>query len=408
MQAGQPRIVIVGGGFGGLFTALELTNSGEVTLISRDDHFLFTPLLYEYVSGEVEAWHIAPRYRELLDDQMRFIQGSVTEVDLARREVAVEGRIRRIAYDVLVLAVGGVTNYAGVEGAEQYAIPFRRLAHADQLRQRMIQTLDRVPPSSAPQDARRAVTFAVVGAGASGVELATKMSDLLHDAFRRRGLPGSPRVLIIEMGDRIVPGMGSEIREFVEEALGNARIEVHTRTRVRRITPDGLVFEHNGEQTELQAAGVVWTGGVSVNPLIAKLNVEKERRGLVIVEPTLQVRGYPEVFALGDIAYYPNVSASLAGTSQLAYQQSGLAARNVQALIQGKPLDTKRFVELGEALSLGTENAAVLAGGRTFGGALARQARFTLYTSRLPTWHHRLRVSSSWFFEGTAPLPLGL
>lgn len=408
MQQGQPRIVIIGGGFGGLFTALELTNAGEVTLISREDHFLFTPMLYEYVSGEVEAWHIAPRYKELIDDQVRFVQGAVTEVDLARREVAIEGRVRRIAYDVLILAVGGVSNYAGVEGAEDHAIPFRKIAHADQLRQRMIETLDGMPPSSAPQDARRAATFAVVGAGASGVELATKMSDLLHDAFKRRGLSGGPRLLLIEMGDRVVPGMGSEIREFVEEALNKAHIEMHTRTRVQRVTHDGIAFEHEGEQTELQVAGVVWTGGVSVNPLITKLNVEKERRGLILVEPTLQVRGHEEVFALGDIAYYPNVSPSLAGTAQLAFQQAGLVARNVQALLQGKSLETKRFSELGEALSLGTENAAVLAGGRAFSGPLARQARFALYTSRLPTWHHRLRVSSSWFFEGTAPLPLGL
>ncbi|MBA3438299.1 MAG: NAD(P)/FAD-dependent oxidoreductase [Pyrinomonadaceae bacterium] len=408
MQQGQPRIVIIGGGFGGLFTALELTNAGEVTLISREDHFLFTPMLYEYVSGEVEAWHIAPRYKELIDDQVRFVQGAVTEVDLAQREVAIEGRVRRIAYDVLVLAVGGVSNYAGVEGAEDHAIPFRKIAHADQLRQRMIETLDGVPPGSAPQDARRAATFAVVGAGASGVELATKMSDLLHDAFRRRGLSGDPRLLLIEMGDRVVPGMGGEMREFVEEALEKAHIEVHTHARVRRITPDGLVFEHNGEQTELQAAGVVWTGGVSVNPLVVNLNVEKDQRGLIIVEPTLQVRGHSDVFALGDTAYYPNVSPSLAGTAQLAYQQSGLVARNVRALLKGAPLDTKRFTELGEALSLGTENGAVLAGGRAFGGPLARQARFALYTQRLPTWHHRLRVSSSWFFEGTAPLPLGL
>jgi NADH dehydrogenase len=202
--------------------------------------------------------------------------------------------------------------------------------------------------------------------------------------------------------------MGGEMREFVEEALEKAHIEVHTHARVRRITPDGLVFEHNGEQTELQAAGVVWTGGVSVNPLVVNLNVEKDQRGLIIVEPTLQVRGHSDVFALGDTAYYPNVSPSLAGTAQLAYQQSGLVARNVRALLKGAPLDTKRFTELGEALSLGTENGAVLAGGRAFGGPLARQARFALYTQRLPTWHHRLRVSSSWFFEGTAPLPLGL
>jgi NADH dehydrogenase FAD-containing subunit len=117
------------------------------------------------------------------------------------------------------------------------------------------------------------------------------------------------------------------------------------------------------------------------------------------------------VFALGDIAFYPDADPKLHGTAQLAFQQASLAGRNVKAFLNEKELHTKHFEELGEAMSLGTERAAVLTGGKAFGGALARQARFALYTSRLPTWHHRLRVGASWFFEGTAPrplLPLGL
>lgn len=400
------RILIVGGGFGGVFTALELAGAGEVTLVGTEDHFLFTPMLYEYLSGEVEAWHIAPQYKELLDEGVRFIRGEVTDIDLGAREASIAGRAERIAYDVLVLAVGGITNYAGVEGAEDYAMPFRKLAHADRLRQRMVEALDRVPPDAAPQDARRALTFAVVGAGASGVELSTKMADLLRDAFERRALRGEPRVMIIEMGEQVVPGMGDEIRDFVEDALKKSRVEMHTRTRVKSVTATGLKFEHDGELTELEAAAVVWTGGVRINPLIEKLGLEKDRRGLLMVEPTLQARGHKEVFALGDIAFFPDASPQLAGTAQLALQEAGLVASNVKALLAGRELHTKHFQELGEALSLGTEHAAVLVGGRAFGGALARQARFTLYTARLPTWHHRLRVGASWFFGGTTPRPL--
>jgi NADH:ubiquinone reductase (non-electrogenic) len=400
------RILIIGGGFGGIFTALELASEGEVTLVSTEDHFLFTPMLYEYLSGEVEAWHIAPQYKELLDERIRLVRGEVTGIDLNAREASVEGQAKPIAYDVLVLAVGGVTNYAGVEGADEYALPFRKIAHADRLRQRMVETLDRVAPDLAPQDARRALTFAVVGAGASGVELSTKMADLLRDAFERRALPGEPRILLIEMGDHVVPGMGDDIRAYVEDALKASRVETHTRTRVRRVTAKGLVFEHNGEQTEMEAAAVVWTGGVRMNPLVERLEVEKDRRGLLIVKPTLQLQGYEQVFALGDIAFYADASPRLAGTAQLALQEAGLVADNIKAWLGGRELRTKHFEELGEALSLGTERAAVLAGGRAFGGALARQARFTLYTSRLPTWHHRLKVGASWFFEGTAPRPL--
>jgi demethylphylloquinone reductase len=400
------HIVIVGGGFGGLFTALDLAGTGRVTLISDANHFLFTPMLYEYLSGEVEEWHIAPKYKELLDEDINLIQDTVSEIDLDTRSVKFENGTESLSYDVLVVAVGGVTNYAGVPGAPEHSIPFRKIAHADQLRQRMIDALDHVPPDLPPQDVQRALTFGVVGAGASGVELSTKMADLLRDAFKRRALHGEPRVLVVEMGDRVVPGMGDEIREYVEDALRESHVEVHTLTRVVRVGPGGFTIEHNGRQTEIEAAAVVWTGGVRVSPVVEKLDLDKNERGLILVEPTLQTRRHRNVFALGDIALYPDATPTLAGTAQLAFQEAGLAADNVKAFLSGDELKTKHFEELGEAVSLGTERAAVLAGGKAFGGPLARQARFALYTSRLPTWHHRLRVGASWFFGGTAPRPL--
>jgi NADH dehydrogenase len=398
--------VIIGGGFGGLFTALDLAGTGDVSLISDEDHFLFTPMLYEYFSGEVEEWHIAPKYQELLDERINLVRDVVTDIDLHARSITFKNRRESLSYDVLVVAVGGVTNYAGVEGAEQHSIPFRKIAHADNLRLRMIDALDHVPPDLPPQDTQRALTFAVVGAGASGVELSTKMADLLRDAFERRALRGEPRVLVIEMGDKIVPGMGGEIREFVEDALRQSHVEVHTLTRVVRLGEKALTFEHNGKQTEIETAAVVWAGGVRMNPIVENLEVEKTNRGLILVRPTLQVPSHDNVFALGDIAFFKDATPTLAGTAQLALQEAGLVARNVKAFLSGDELQTKHFEELGEAVSLGTERAAVLVGGKAFGGPLARQARFALYTSRLPTWHHRLRVGASWFFEGTAPRPL--
>jgi NADH dehydrogenase len=156
----------------------------------------------------------------------------------------------------------------------------------------------------------------------------------------------------------------------------------------------------------MKTSAVVWTGGVKMRPLIEQLNVEKTSRGQVKIRPTLQLTQHDNVFALGDIACCVDAAPTLPGTAQLALQEAHLAAHNVKAFLSGHDLETKRFEELGEALSLGTERAAVLAGGKAFGGALARQARFALYTSRLPTWHHRLRVGASWFFGGTEPRPL--
>jgi len=405
MPSKTAKILILGGGFGGLFTALDLAGAGEITLVSDEDHFTFKPMLYEYLSGEVEAWHIAPNYSELLDN-VKIVRGDVSSIKLENRSVAIEGREAPLTYDVLVLALGAATNYWGVEGAEQYTLPFRTISDANHLRRRMTETLDRVQVDAAPQDTREALTFVVVGGGASGVELSTKMSDLLRDAVKRRALRGEPRLVIIEMTDRLVPGMGDEIRDYIERELEQHRIEVHTKTRVVRVTETTLTLEHNGRESEIAAAGVVWVAGVRVNPLIENLTIEKDRRGLVIVGPTLQVHRHDNVFALGDVAFYPDVVPTLAGTAQLALQQAHLCARNVRAFLAGDELKSKHFAELEEAVSLGTQHAAVLTGGKVMAGPLARQARFAMYTARLPTWHHRLRVGASWFFEGTESRPL--
>ncbi len=406
MSEKDAKILIIGGGFGGLFTALDLSGYRQVTLVNDEDHFLFKPMLYEYLSGEVEAWHIAPDFKDLFEGQVEFIRGAVTGVDLDARTVTLGNRKEPLSYDVLVFAPGAITNYAGVEGAEEFSVPFRRLDDANHLRRRMTQALDSIPPDSAPQDTRNALTFAVVGGGASGVELATKMADLLRDAVKRRDLHGEPRVLVIEMADRLVPGMGEEIRGVVERALENSRVQAHTETRVVRVTKDSITLEHNGQHAEIHTAAVVWVAGVKPNPLIESLKAETDRRGLLLVERTLQLRSHPNVFALGDIAFYADVSPTLAGTAQLALQEAHLCARNVRAFLQGGELKSKHFLELGEAVSLGTEHAAVLSAGKVMTGPLARQARFAMYTARLPTWHHRLRVGASWFFEGTAPRPL--
>ncbi len=183
-------------------------------------------------------------------------------------------------------------------------------------------------------------------------------------------------------------------------------IDVHLQTEVLEVKSHGIICEHNGKQTEIETVATVWTAGVKVNPLVERLNLAKDKDGLILVNQTLQVKDFDNVFALGDIAKVEEVAPILAGTAQLANQESALAARNIRAFFDGKDLKTKPFEELGEALSLGTHNAAVLVAGNVIGGALARDARFALYTSRLPTWHHRLKVGASWFFEGTTPRPL--
>lgn len=402
----KKKVLIIGGGFGGLFTALDLADDAEVTLVSDSDYFTFRPLLYEYFSGEVEAWHIAPDYKELIDDKINFVRGAVENVDFENQTVRISTREDSLSYDALVLAVGGVTNFWNVEGAEENALPFRGIPDADNLRNRMTKALDEISPTLASPEVREKLTFAVVGGGASGVELAAKMADLLTDAFKRRGLKGEPHVMLVEMSDRLVPGMGEDLRAYVEKALLKSHVDVHLQTKVLEVKPHSIVSEHNGKQSETKTVATVWTAGVKVNSLIEKLDLPKDQSNLILVNQTMQVKDHPNVFALGDIAKVQEVVPTLIGTAQLANQESSLAADNIRAFLSGEELQTKAFEELGEALSLGTHNAAVLVAGNVVGGSLARDARFALYTARLPTWHHRLKVGASWFFEGTTPRPL--
>ncbi len=406
MAQESKKVLIVGGGFGGLFTALELAGIADVTLVSDTDHFCFRPLLYEYLSGEVEAWHIAPGYKELFGNDINFARGTIEEIDFKSRKAKISSRDESFDYDALILAVGGVTNFWSIKGAEEFALPFRGIADADRIRNQMVKALDKISPMLAPQDAREKLTFAVVGGGASGVELSTKMSDLLTDAFRRRGLKGEPHVLLVEMSDKIVPGMGEDIRKYVEKVLLEKHIDVNLQTKVLEVKPHGIVFEHNGKQTEVETVTTVWTAGVKVNPLIEKLDLPKDKNGLILVNPTLQVKDYDNVFAIGDIAKLETVAPILVGTAQIAFQESDLLANNIRAFLNGEKLKAKQFEELGEAVSLGTKDGAVLIGGKVVGGFLARDARFALYTSRLPTWQHRIKVGASWFFGGTTPKPL--
>ena len=398
--------MIVGAGFGGLFTALDLAGECEVTLVSDTDHFCFRPLLYEYLSGEVEAWHIAPDYKELIGDDINFIRGTIESVDFSNQTAKIVNHDDSLNYDALVLAVGGTTNFRNVAGATENALPFRGIEDADALRNKMSQALNDVSPTLAPQAAGEKLTFAVVGGGASGVELSAKMSDLLTDAFQRRGIQGEPRVVIYEMSDRIVPGMGEDIHAYVEKTLREKRVELQLQTKVLEVKPHSIVSEYDGKRTEIETVTTVWTAGVKVHSLIENLDLPKGKSGLVLVNQTLQVKNYANVFALGDIAELEEVDPKLPGTAQLANQEAALLADNIKAFLDGKQLKTKKFEELGTALSLGTDNAALLVAGNVVSGIVARDARFALYTARLPTWHHRLKVGASWFFGGTSPRPL--
>jgi NADH:ubiquinone reductase (non-electrogenic) len=400
------RICILGGGFGGLYTALELSRQPwpeppQITLVDRQERFVFAPLLYELLTGEMEDWEVAPRFQDLLPPgSVQFRRGSVQAIDPQARRVELEDG-QSLEYDALVLALGGETPLESVPGAAEFAFPFRTLADAQRLRAHLKALEDRDPAQP--------VALAIAGAGASGVELACKLAD-------RLGWRG--RIRLIELGSQILSGFALSSREAAQEALAQRRVQVELQTKVLGIEalgengapPFRLQLQRLESQeiaTDLVDA-VLWTVGTRPAAVIANLDLPKTERGRLQVLPTLQTPTFPEIFALGDAAAVVDAEGQpVPATAQAAFQQAGYCAWNLWALLtQERPLLPFRYFSLGEMLSLGVDTAVLSAlGGLTLTGPLGYLARRTAYLVRLPTLEHQLKVGWNWI---TRPLWQGL
>ncbi|MEO0355869.1 MAG: NAD(P)/FAD-dependent oxidoreductase [Cyanobacteria bacterium P01_A01_bin.3] len=388
------KICILGGGFGGLYTALELAEKTwleqpEITLIDRDDRFLFTPLLYELVTGEMAAWEIAPTFRSLLaDTPVTFVQGDVETLQVEDKVVTLTNGTR-LDYDYLVMGLGGDTLYAGVPGAQEHARPFRELADAEALKADL----------AAWKNQGDRFRVAIAGAGASGVELACKLADYLGDRAEVR---------LIDRGDSILTSFQSSSRTAAEKALAKRRVVVQLNASVLEVGADFIRVESGGVEETLPVARVLWTAGTTVNPIVETLSLPTGDRQRLHISSTLQVDDRPEIFALGDIADGLDADGqTIPTTAQAAFQQASYCAWNIWALATAtpdrspRPLLEFRYVPLGEMLSLGTDSASLSGLGLSFDGPLGYLARRMVYLLRLPTTNHQLKVGWNWI---TKPL----
>ncbi|HEY9702546.1 MAG TPA: FAD-dependent oxidoreductase, partial [Allocoleopsis sp.] len=288
----QNRICILGGGFGGLYTALRLNQlpleqetKSEIILIDQSDRFVFTPLLYELITQEMQTWEIAPPFVELLHNtNIRFTQSIVNEINLSDKIVTLE-KNNQINYDYLVLALGGETPLNLVPGAAEYALPFRTIQDAYLLAEKL-RFLSKTEPD-------KIIRISVVGGGYSGVELACKLADRLGNKAKIR---------LIELGDKILQNSPQFNRETAQKALEERGIWLDLETGVENITADSISLIYKGRIDTIPTDIVLWTVGTEVNPIIKTLDLEKNERGRLKTTSTLQLIDHPEIFALGDIA----------------------------------------------------------------------------------------------------------
>jgi NADH dehydrogenase len=371
--------VIVGGGFGGLYTALALAARRQhppLLLIEPNERFLFLPLLYELLSGELRSWEIAPRYDALLAGRgVAWLRDRVEAIDADAGSLRTAGG-HCLSFSRLVVATGGRTDSFGIPGVIENALFFRSLQDVERL-QHLVEALR--------QRRTSLQRLAVVGAGPSGVELACKLADLLA---------GCAVVELIEQGPTALPQARSFNREQAVAALQRRDVRLRTGVGVMAVATDRLELS---DGSSLAVEATVWTAGLHLNPPPITPAPARDSRGRLLCNAELQLRHHPRIFAIGDVAALPG--EPLPATAQVAFQQADCLAANLIGAEQGEPLTPFVFNDLGEMLSLGIGEASLTANGITLAGRAAFQLRRLAYLTRLPGAGHQLRVAAGWLAD---------
>jgi NADH:ubiquinone reductase (H+-translocating) len=391
-----PHVVIVGGGFGGLAAARGLRGRGvSVALVDRRNHHLFQPLLYQVATAALSPADVAGPIRGILrrhpatEVQMAEVAG----FDLAAREVALAGG-GRLPYDFLVVATGATHAYFGHPEWEALAPGLKTIEDATEIRRRFLLAFEAAEQEDDPEERRALLTFVVVGAGPTGVEMAGSMAEIArHSLVRdfRRIDPSTARVVLLEGGDRVLPAYDGPLSEYARRALGRIGVEVRTGSIVTRIEPEAVWV---GEEC-IRTRNVVWAAGVTASPLGAMLG-PTDRVGRVRVEPDLSVPGHPEVFVVGDLAALEQEGRPLPGVAPVAIQQGRHAARTIVRTLRGEPRRPFRYVDRGSMATIGRKAAVLESGRLRMKGWPAWMAWLLVHILSLIGFRNRVLVMLQW------------
>ena len=400
----QKRVLILGGGFGGVYTALRLerlwrSDPGlQVTLVSRDNYFLMTPLLFEAGSGVLEPRHAVNPIRPLLT-ATRFVEAEIRAIDLERHEVSVcpvgGHELYQIPYDHLVLALGGITNTSIVPGSD-LAFTFKTLGDAITLRNHVIKLFERADVETDPRRKQAQLTYVIVGAGLVGVELMGELTTFVRNVAKiyKNVDAAQVRYELIEAGPHIAPEFDERLADYSAGVLSRRGVRVRTNTKVKAIhrdhieLPDGQIIE---SQTIITATGVL------PSPLVAELAIEKDHKGRALTDSTMRLKGRQDLWALGDCASVPDVNGKpYPPLAQHAIRQGPQLAENITAVLRGQEPRPFIYTSKGTLAALGHFKGA----GRVYKfdihGFVAWWVWRTYYLFRMPRWGRRLRVVIDW------------
>jgi NADH dehydrogenase len=396
------EVVIVGGGFGGLNAAKGLLRSKvRITLVDRRNFHLFQPLLYQVATGGLSPADIAAPLRSIFarEKNLRVLQAEVSDVDLERRELWMDGE--RLPYDYLVVATGATHHYFGNEDWARWAPGLKTIEDATSIRSRILDAFERAERD--PSNREALLTFVIVGGGPTGVELAGAIGELARETLAsdfRAIDPRSARILLLEAADRLLLSYPTPLAERAVKALSDLGVTVWTNVKVTGIEASGVSIESKGKAERIQAETVLWAAGVKGSPLGAKLasrsRVQVDRAGRVLVEPDLSVTGHPEVFVIGDLAALRQDGELLPGVAPVAIQQGRYVASAIEARIAGKKPSPFRYRDRGSLAVIGRARAVALVWGRRFWGYPAWLLWLFVHLLYLVEFESRVLVLLQW------------
>ncbi len=406
----KTRVVILGGGFAGVTTAEGLERkfgadpSVEFTLVSDTNALLFTPMLPEVAASSLEPTHISSPLRTSLR-RTDVLRGHVTGIDVGRRKVSVAPNAGSresddLPYDHLVLAVGSVSNYHGLQGLEDEAFDFKTLSDGIRIRNHVIDVFERADREKDPEARRPLLTFVVAGGGFAGAELAGGLNDFVRGMLAE--YPNVPKeevkVMVLHSRDRILPELSESLAAYALESMRARGVTFELETRVADARPGVVTLD---SEEEIRTETLVWTAGTTPNPLLADLPAELDKRGAIVVDENLAVPDHDELWAVGDCAAITDAKTGepCPPTAQFALREAHTLAYNIHASVAGKRPKPFHFGGLGTLCVVGHHTACAEIKGVRFSGFLAWMLWRAVYLSKLPGLERKVRVLVDWTIE---------
>lgn len=401
---GRPRVVVVGGGFGGLHTVQALQKADvDITLIDRRNHHLFVPLLYQVASAQLTADRIAQPLRRILKRQknVKVVFDEATGVDVDAREVVLASGSRE-RYDYLVLAVGAKDSYFGNDQWQKHAPGLKSLEDAERIRQEILMAFERAETEPDPEKRKAILTFVLVGGGPTGVEMAGAIAEIRNHTLRseyRNFNPREARVIVLEGMDRIFPMFDPKLSKQAEKDLEKLGVEVRTKSMVTDVDADGVVINN---EYRVDADTIIWAAGIQASSLTSSLKdvVELERSGRVPVSRELTVPGHPEIFVIGDAAVIKGPDGKpLGAVAPVAIQSGEHVAKSIQRRMRGEAYAPFIYNDQGSMATIGRNRAVAEIKGLKVSGLPAFLIWALVHILQLISFRNRLMVALQWTFD---------